>query len=110
MVTSLIISFIVNALVCTVIEFVMGMFVNADLQLWDYSNMFCNFMGQVCLQNALFFGLVATIMTWVVYPALEKLFRRLPVESMTALFVIVMVGFAILLALYYITVPQPVHV
>ncbi len=109
-VTSLIISFIVNALVCTVIEFVMGLCVNADLQLWDYSNMFGNFMGQVCLQNALFFGLVATIMTWVVYPALEKLFRRLPVESMTALFVIVMVGFAILLALYYITVPQPVHV
>ena len=110
MITSLIISFLANALVCTIIEFVMGMLVNADLQLWDYSNMFGNFMGQVCLQNALFFGLVATLMTWVVYPALEKLFRRLPVESMTALFVIVIVGFAILLALYYITLPQTVTI
>ena len=108
MIISLLVSFIANALVCTIIEFTMGMFVNADLQLWDYSNMFGNFMGQVCLQNALFFGLVATIMTWVVYPALEKLFRRVPVESMTVVFVIVMVGFAILIALYYITLPQSV--
>ena len=29
--------------------------------------MFCNFMGQVCLQNAIAFGVVATLMTWVIY-------------------------------------------
>lgn len=102
---ALVLSFIANALVCTIIEFVMGMFVNANLQLWDYSNMFCNFMGQVCLQNALFFGFVATLMTWVVYPALERLFRRVPNESMTVVFVAVVVGCAILYALYYITLP-----
>ena len=102
---ALILSFIANALVCTLIEFTMGMFVNANLQLWDYSNMFCNFMGQVCLQNALFFGFVATLMTWVIYPALEKLFRRVPNEVMTVIFVAVVVGCVILYALYYINLP-----
>lgn len=102
---SLLLSFLANALVCTIIEFSMGMMVNANLQLWDYSNMFCNFMGQVCLQNALFFGFVATLMTWVVYPALEKLFRRIPNEIMTVVFVAVVVGCAILYTLYYINLP-----
>jgi uncharacterized membrane protein len=101
---ALVLSFLANALVCTMIEFSMGMVVNADLQLWDYSNMFGNFMGQVCLQNALFFGFVATIMTWLVYPSLERFFRRVPNESMTVVFVVVLVGFIILMALYYINI------
>jgi len=45
-------------------------------------------------------------MTWVVYPALERLFRRIPNESMTVVFVGVVVGYAILMALYYINIPQ----
>ncbi|MDO4891634.1 MAG: putative ABC transporter permease [Coriobacteriaceae bacterium] len=103
---SLAISFVANGLVCTLIEFSMGMVVNQDLQLWDYSTMFGNFMGQVCLQNGLFFAFLATLMTWVVYPALERLFRRIPNESMTVVFVGVVVGYAILMALYYINIPQ----
>ncbi len=79
----LLISFVVNALVCTAIELVMGLMVNqpgpdGKLPLWDYSDMFCNFMGQVCLQNAIAFGVVATLMTWVIYPALEQLLGKAP--------------------------------
>ena len=103
---ALAISFVANGLVCTLIEFSMGMVVNQDLQLWDYSTMFGNFMGQVCLQNGLFFAFLATVMTWVVYPALERLFRRIPNEYMTGVFVAVVVGFVILMALYYINIPQ----
>ena len=103
---ALVVSFIVNALVCTIIELVMGLITNADLQLWDYSDMFCNFMGQVCLQNALFFGFVATIMTWLVYPALERLFRRIPNEAGTGIFILAVVGCALLYALYYINLPS----
>ena len=33
-------------------------------------------MGQVCLQNAIAFGVVATLMTWVIYPALEQLLSK----------------------------------
>ena len=103
-VVCLVISFVANMLVCTAIEFFMGLAVNADLQLWDYTNMFGNIMGQVCILYSSFFGVVATLMTWVIYPALEKLFRLIPVEGMTVIFVVFLVGYAILMALYYVNV------
>ena len=104
----LVLSFIINALICTAIELVLGLLQNQPVDgvypLWDYSNMFCNFMGQVCLQNSLAFGLVATLMTWVVYPGLEKLMRKLPENIANVLFVIVVIFFAILAALYIVKI------
>ena len=108
----LLISFVVNALVCTTIELVMGLMVNqpgpdGKLPLWDYSDMFCNFMGQVCLQNAIAFGVVATLMTWVIYPALEQLLSKVPRDGMNIAFIAVTVGFCILIFLYYVNVALP---
>ena len=102
---ALLITYVVSAFICTCIEFTLGMFTNQDLQLWDYSTMFCNFMGQVCLQNSLFFGFAATLMTWLVYPALERLFRRIPNEAGTYVLIVAVVGFALLVALYFINLP-----
>lgn len=111
-VVPLLISFVVNALVCTTIELVMGLMVNqpgpdGKLPLWDYSDMFCNFMGQVCLQNAIAFGVVATLMTWVIYPALEQLLSKVPRDGMNIAFIAVTVGFCILIFLYYVNVALP---
>ena len=108
----LIISFVANAAVCTSIELVMGLMMNQPLPdgtmpLWDYRNMFCNFMGQICLQNALAFGLVSTLMVWVIYPGLESLFARLSKDVMNVVFVGVAVGFAVLFFLYCINVLIP---
>ena len=104
----LVLSFIINTLICTAIELALGLLQNQPVDgvypLWDYSNMFCNFMGQVCLQNSLAFGLVATLMTWVVYPGLEKLMHRLPDNIANALFIIVVIFFAILAALYIVKI------
>ncbi len=102
----LVLSFIINTLFCTAIELVLGLLqnqpVNGVYPLWDYSNMFCNFMGQVCLQNSLAFGLVATLMTWVVYPGLERLMRKLPENVANVLFIVIFIFFSILAALYII--------
>ena len=108
-VVPLLISFVVNALVCTLIELAMGLMLNqplpdGSLPLWDYRDMFCNFMGQVCLQNAIAFGIVATLMTWVVYPAMESGLRKLPSDVVNTAFVGVVVGFLILVFLYYVNV------
>lgn len=108
----LVISFIVNAAVCTSIELVMGLMMNQPLPdgtmpLWDYRDMFCNFMGQICLQNALAFGFVATLMVWVIYPALEGLFARLSKDVMNVVFVAIVVGFGVLFFLYCINVLIP---
>ncbi|MBC2889809.1 putative ABC transporter permease [Gordonibacter massiliensis] len=111
-VVPLIISFVINALVCTLIELAMGLMLNqpgpdGKLPLWDYSDMFCNFMGQVCLQNAVAFGVVATLMTWVIYPALEGWLAKVPRDGMNIAFIAVVVGFCILFFLYCINVLIP---
>jgi uncharacterized membrane protein len=102
-------SFVANALVCGVIELVMGLMLNQPdangvYPLWDYSNMFLNFMGQICFLNTSLFGIVATVMTWVVYPALEALFEKVPRDVMNLVFVGTVSGFAILYLLYYVII------
>ena len=83
----LFISFLVNGLLCSVLEFVGGLLANPNHELWDYSNMPFNIMGQVCLQNAIGFGLACTLITWVVYPALERAIARIPNDIMNVIFV-----------------------
>lgn len=53
------------------------------------------------------FGAVATIMTWVVYPTLEKLMGRLPRNAANVLFVVVAVFFALVFSLYCVNVAIP---
>ena len=100
-----VLSFISNALLCTLIEFGMGMIVNADLQLWDYTDNFCNIMGQVCLQNTMAFGVAASLITWFVYPLMEKWIARVPRDVMNIVFVVVAVFGAIVWSLYLINPP-----
>ena len=64
-------------------------------------------MGQVCLQNAVAFGFVATLMTWVIYPGLEKLLARVPSYAMNMAFIVVVIGFCILFFLYCVNVAVP---
>ena len=100
-----VISFFAGALLCTLIEFSMGLIVNADLQLWDYRDNFCNIMGQVCLQNTTAFGVVAAIITWWVYPLMERWIARVPRDIMNIVFVVVAIFGAILWSLYIINPP-----
>ena len=80
----------------------MGLIVNADLQLWDYRDNFCNIMGQVCLQNTMAFGVVASIITWWVYPLMERWIARVPRDIMNIVFVVIALFGAIVWSLYII--------
>ena len=100
-----VISFFAGALLCTVIEFSMGLLVNADLQLWDYRDNFCNIMGQVCLQNTMAFGVVAAIITWWVYPLMERMIARVPQDIMNIVAVVIFVFGGIVWSLYLINPP-----
>ena len=101
-----VLSFLANALTCTLIELVMGLIMNSDHAMWDYSDHFCNFLGQVCLQNTLAFGAAASIITWFVYPALERWIARIPRDAMNIVFVVVMIFGGILWSLYIINPPE----
>lgn len=103
-----VISFFANALACSMIEFGMGLIYNADHQLWDYSDMFGNIMGQVCLQNALAFGAACSVITWFVYPMLERQIARVPRDIMNIVFVGVMVFGGVVFGLYIVEPPESV--
>ena len=100
-----VISFLAGALLCTIIEFSMGLLVNDHYQLWDYRENFCNIMGQVCLQNTAAFGVVAAIITWWVYPLMERWIARVPRDIMNIAFVVIAVFGAIIWSLYLINPP-----
>ncbi len=100
------ISFLANALTCSLIEFSMGCIVNADHQYWDYSDHFMNIMGQVCLQNTIAFGVAASVITWFVYPMIERWISKVPYDYMNMAFVAVVVFGAIIWALYLYDPPK----
>ena len=69
-------SFLVNQIVCTSVDYGTGMVANRNYELWDYRDMRFNFQGQICLQNSLFYSIIATWGVWRLLPALEKLMKR----------------------------------
>ena len=104
-------SFVVNTLFCSAIELAMGLALNyppdpvtGKLPLWDYTNMDFNFMGKICLLNSTFFGVMATLVTWLVYPNMEKAFARIPKDVMNMITVAVVVFFALVVCMYVINV------
>ena len=69
-------SFFLNQAVCTSVDYGTGMVANRNYELWDYRDMRFNFQGQVCLQNSLFYSIIATWGVWQLLPALERLIDR----------------------------------
>jgi len=86
-ITPFVLSFLLNSFVCGAIEFFLGLVVNAQLQLWDYSDLPFNIMGQVCLQNSLCFGVISTAIVWIVYPLIERVVGRTSKDVMNVIFV-----------------------
>jgi uncharacterized membrane protein len=52
--------------IITAIELLSGIFFNLylHLNLWDYSQLKCNFIGQVCLKNLIYWYLLTVIIIW----------------------------------------------
>ena len=101
---TLIISFLVNMLVCATIDFTTGITANANYELWDYSDLPFNFMGQIVLQNTLVYSVAATFIVWVIYPLMAKWLHRMPPRYANGLFVGFVAFYLFLEVLYYVHV------
>ena len=99
---ALVLSFFINQVVCTSIDFLTGMAVNQDYSLWDYRALPFNFMGQVCLQNSLVYTVAATVIVWLVYPWMERLLHRLPRRYADGIFFALVGMYAFLAMLYFV--------
>ena len=98
-------SFVINGIMCGLIEFTFGLLWNADLQNWDYTNMPFNIMGQVCLQNVIGFAFAASIIAWMVYPWLERTLAKLPGAAVNIASVVVLMAFLVAQTLYLVEPP-----
>ncbi len=102
---AVLLSFLVNAAVCTAIDFTTGMIANQDYSLWDYRDMPFNFMGQVCLQNSMVYSIAATLIVWVVYPLMDTALRRAPRGVVNALAFGLLGMYLFLALLNFVTLP-----
>lgn len=103
-VPALVVSFLVNMLVCASIDFSTGITANADYSLWDYRDLPFNFMGQIVLQNTLVYSIAATFIVWVLYPLMAKALHRLPRRVANTLFVGLVAFYLFLELLYYVNI------
>ncbi|MBQ9043338.1 MAG: putative ABC transporter permease [Eggerthellaceae bacterium] len=103
-VPALIVSFLVNMLVCASIDFSTGITANADYSLWDYRDLPFNFMGQIVLQNTLVYSVAATFIVWVLYPLMAKALHRMPPRVANTLFVGLVAFYLFLELLYYVNI------
>ncbi|MCI5752728.1 MAG: hypothetical protein MR038_09655 [Oscillospiraceae bacterium] len=74
--------FICSTVICTGIELGVGLLMEAVFhsRWWDYSHMFFNYKGLICLRNSLFFGFGCVIMMNTVQPFFEKVVHMIPVN------------------------------
>jgi uncharacterized membrane protein len=101
---TLIISFLVNMFVCAAIDFTTGITANANYELWDYSDLPFNFMGQIVLQNTLVYSIAATFIVWVLYPLMAKALHRIPRQTANMIFVGFVALYCFLELLYYVNI------
>ena len=64
---------------------------------WDYTGMFMNLNGRICLEGLIIFGVAGLVFTYIFSPILDNLFRKLKPNLRTSLC-------AILLALFILDV------
>ena len=66
----------------TVMEYTASWFIEttSGLKYWDYSGVFMNINGRVCLECSLFFGIGGSLCLYIVAPFLEKQFEKLTLK------------------------------
>ena len=95
-----VLSFIVNTVFCVLAELVLGFAFNADYSAWDYRNQPFNFMGQICLLYTICFGVMSSIITWLIFPLMERQFSYVSKEAFRIIFVVALIIFVFLFATY----------
>ena len=86
--------FLKSILICSLLEYFTSYFMEKiyNVRWWDYSNKKFNINGRICLETMIPFGLLASLIIYVLHPAVIKLVDKL---SPTALLVVAITLFII---------------
>ncbi len=73
------ITFMVIMIVCSTIEYLTSWYIEATkgVKYWDYTGIFFNLNGRICLESTLFFGIGGSLCVYIIAPLLEKLIQKL---------------------------------
>ena len=71
--------FLLAIVVCSIIEYLVSYLMEKlfNARWWDYSNRKFNINGRVCLENSIWFGLLGTLLIYVVNPFLYNLISKM---------------------------------
>jgi len=92
---NVIILFLVATAVMSAWEYLAGIILERmfSVRYWDYSVRKFNFQGRICLENAVFWGILGTLFTMVIHPFVTEVVGKVPT---------VMLRYAVLLLAVYI--------
>ncbi|MDR0846786.1 MAG: putative ABC transporter permease [Lactobacillales bacterium] len=97
--------FFVNMFVMSSVELICGLIGNRDYANWDYRGEPFNFMGQVCLRNAIGFGLVATIIVIIIYPRVVKFRNKMTPAAYAITYAVATIVYCAFI-IYYLIAPN----
>lgn len=71
--------FLLSFFITGLLEYLSGLLLLKilNIRLWDYTGMFLNISGHVCFLSALCFGLGGLLITYVIYPFIEKIYLKI---------------------------------
>ena len=103
-------SFLLNTAFCTIAELVLGLLFNADYHAWDYRDQFLTWNGQICLLYTLCFGVMSSVITWFIYPMMERNLTRVNRDVFRVVFGVSCVLFILIVATYNIDMPKELQI
>lgn len=78
--------FLISMTVCSLLEYLAGFFLEKawGIRWWDYSGMFLNLDGHVCLMSSLMFGLSGLFLVFFLIPVYAGLYHKIPEKGRLA--------------------------
>jgi hypothetical protein len=78
-----VLTFIAAMVLCGILEYCTAWYLEASkgMKWWDYSGYFLNLNGRICLEGLFVFALGGCAAIYLIAPALDNLFRKIPVKT-----------------------------
>ena len=82
-------------LICGIMEYVTGWLLEAvkGMKYWDYTGYFMNIQGRVCLEGLLVFAIAGLAVTYIIAPALDDLYKKIPRKLKIAICAVLIILF-----------------
>ncbi|MBR6399223.1 MAG: DUF975 family protein [Lachnospiraceae bacterium] len=90
--------FVATIVLCGFVEYFTGLYLEMThdgQKWWDYSGYFLNIQGRVCAEGLLAFGILGSVIIYLLAPALDTMTRQLPVKAFTIAVAVVMCVFLV---------------